>query len=83
MRERTTPWQSFFGDEHDDIGIEAGKGRGRIVRVEGAAIIDGADGLGRIERWAEEVVSADVSPHCEAVAHRDQRNFISHPRSSG
>ena len=56
MRERTTPWQSFFGGEEDELHGIDGKGRGRIMRVEGAAIVDGADGLGRIERWAEEVV---------------------------
>jgi hypothetical protein len=61
MRERTTPWQNFFGTEQE-LGVdgEGGGGRGRIVRVGGAASIDGADGLGSIERWAEEVVRGDI-----------------------
>ena len=58
MRERTTPWRSFFGDAHEvEMDGENGKGKGKILRVEGAGIIDEAVGLGRIERWAEEVVS--------------------------
>ncbi len=67
MRDRTTPWQSFFGDEHETDGdAEGDKGRGRIMRVDGAGVIDGADGLGRIERWAEEVVSSlrTTGHHC-------------------
>ena len=47
MRARTTPWETYL--DGDDQGTD------KIARVEGSGV--GSDGLGRIERWAEEVVS--------------------------
>lgn len=52
MRARTTPWKTFFEDKEG----EGEAARGKIQRVEGTGLND-SDGLGRIERWAEEVVS--------------------------
>ncbi|KAK1924008.1 hypothetical protein DB88DRAFT_488810 [Papiliotrema laurentii] len=51
MRQRTTPWKTFFEDSTDD---DKDSSVGRIERVKGAGLGD-VDGLAQIERWAEEV----------------------------
>lgn len=55
MRSRTTPWKTFFEEKHDTAGHA--KITGRIKRIGGVGKADSGDGLERIERWAEEVVS--------------------------
>lgn len=55
MRSRTTPWKTFFEEKHDTAGHA--KITGRIKRIGGVEKADSGDGLERIERWAEEVVS--------------------------
>ena len=52
MRQRTTPWKTFFEDSTDE---DKDSSVGRIERVKGAGLGD-VDGLAQIERWAEEVV---------------------------
>ena len=54
MRARTTPWKSFFQDEDESNVL----GSGKIARVPGAGLGgEDSDGLARIERWVEDVVS--------------------------
>lgn len=61
MRMRTTPWKTFFEDDEE----RSEESKGKIRRIEGTGMGD-ADGLGKIERWAEEVVSRCTSgmPEC-------------------
>jgi hypothetical protein len=60
MRQRTTPWKTFFEDSTDE---DKDSSVGRIERVKGAGLGD-VDGLAQIERWAEEVVRPSVSSDC-------------------
>jgi hypothetical protein len=66
MRSRTTPWKTFFEEEHAD---DAQTGlRGRIKRIGGAGERGGGDGLEKIERWAEEVVCLVLQRHTGACS---------------
>lgn len=62
VKDRTTPWVNFFarqqGREREKAKLLDGEdgARGRILRVDG--VLGEGDGLSRIERWAEEVVSS-------------------------
>ena len=56
MRGRTTPWQNFLGDSGMSGVEDDEKIREKIARVEGVAGFSEVDGIGNIERWAEEVV---------------------------
>ncbi|KAK4686636.1 hypothetical protein P7C73_g3489, partial [Tremellales sp. Uapishka_1] len=56
MKERTTPWKDLSSSTNGTAG-EKDKGSGRIQRMTG---ISATDGLGRIEKWAEEVVREPV-----------------------
>ena len=70
--------------EHDHNGNASDSfGKGEIMRIEGAGTLNGADGLGRIERWAEEVVSSCIVLTGKLKVTIIYRNCISHPKSYG
>ena len=71
MRSRTTPWKTFFEEEHaDDAQKSIGK---RIKRIGGVGEHRQGDGLEKIERMAEEVVRF----HCDIMStSSDLRNCI-------
>lgn len=54
VRSKTTPWKSLVQDEEFS---EDDRSQHKIKRITGTGV-DDADGLQRVERWAEEVVSA-------------------------
>ena len=53
MRQRTTPWKTFFEESE---GKDSQSSTDGIRRIKGAGLGDG-DELLKIEKWAEEVVS--------------------------
>lgn len=63
MKTRTTPWTRIVHHDHvngsgivdGDMGNGGRRALGNIHRIAGE--VGGVDGLGTLERWAEEVVS--------------------------
>ena len=74
MRSRTTPWKTLIREEADKEEKD-GLATTRIERVDGLRT---DDELARIERWAEEVVSA-----CSRYDGADGRKSTSQARSFG